>query len=173
MSGMFSQSHFNGDVSGWDVSHVENMNSMFEKSKFNGNIDGWNVVRVKYIRDMFLDSDFERTGKAKLWLNRAYPELLERARNFDGCIVALNREHLINLIDAAMWTSGPNCDLNFIDVSNVTMMFDLFKCSSFNGNIDNWDVSNVKNMDNMFDGSELEKMGRIPKWYVEKQQRGC
>ena len=37
--------------------------------------------------------------------------------------------------------------------------------SSFNGDISNWNVSNVENMSYMFFGSPLEK--NPPKWYKE------
>ena len=140
---------------------------------------------------MFRESEFERNGKSKKWLNRVYQEILDRSKDFDGRVVALNRGHLENLIDAAMFMNGPKCDLNFIDVSQVKMMFDLFKHSPFDGDISQWDVSNVECMDNMFtdslfsgnidawdvsrvesmyemfDGSVLEKLGKVPGWYKE------
>lgn len=43
MSDLFYYSEFNGDISKWDVSNVENMNSMFEESSFNGDISKWDV----------------------------------------------------------------------------------------------------------------------------------
>ena len=39
----------------------------------------------------------------------------------------------------------------------------MFLASKFNGDISNWDVSNVKDMKNMFDDSALEN--NPPKWY--------
>ena len=39
----------------------------------------------------------------------------------------------------------------------------MFSNSNFNGDISNWDVSNVKDMSYMFDESPLEK--NPPKWY--------
>lgn len=36
MLDLFKNSKFNGDISGWDVSNVENMNYMFANSDFNG-----------------------------------------------------------------------------------------------------------------------------------------
>lgn len=41
-------------------------------------------------------------------------------------------------------------DLNFIDTSLITSMNSLFEDIDFDGDISNWDVSNVKDMDYMF-----------------------
>jgi len=41
----------------------------------------------------------------------------------------------------------------------------MFYDSKFNGDISNWDVSNVSNMGDMFKNSPLEK--NPPKWYHE------
>lgn len=63
MSGMFAESSFNGDISHWDVSQVENMRDMFLESKFNPisaecGIGQWDVGRVKDMSWMFADSPF-------------------------------------------------------------------------------------------------------------------
>ena len=51
MSGMFKQSIFNGDISGWDVSNVTDMSGMFDDSKFNGDISNWKVHNVSDMSD--------------------------------------------------------------------------------------------------------------------------
>ena len=61
-----------------------------------------------------------------------------------------------------------NGDISEWDVSNVESMCGTFEHSEFtgeNGDISNWDVSNVKNMRRMLTWSPLEK--NPPKWYKE------
>ena len=65
-------------------------------------------------------------------------------------IIAKDNEHLKDLIHQEIKQNGPNCDLNHIDVSNVTNMFNTFRDSKFNGDISKWNVSNVTDMYNMF-----------------------
>jgi surface protein len=49
---------FNGDISKWDVSNVDNMAAMFQYSAFNGNISKWNVSNVRNMEEMFDGSKF-------------------------------------------------------------------------------------------------------------------
>ena len=60
MDGMFYESEFNGDISKWNVSKVENMDSMFKGSKFNGNISKWNVLKVENMENMFCTHTFRK-----------------------------------------------------------------------------------------------------------------
>ena len=73
-------------------------------------------------------------------------------------------KELKNLIEDRIKKEGNNCNLNDIDVSNVTDMSDMFNTSEFNGDISEWDVSNVINMEHMFYNSDFN--GDISKWNV-------
>ena len=51
---------FNGDISKWDVSNVEQMDLMFMRSSFNGDIGNWDVSSVKDMKGMFQESKFNK-----------------------------------------------------------------------------------------------------------------
>ena len=57
-----------------------------------------------------------------------------------------SKEELASIIDLRITKEGPNCDLNDIDTSLITDMGYLFADLKFNGNISEWNVSNVTNM---------------------------
>ena len=70
MSGMFAGSQFNGDISNWDVSRVENMSKTFYLSyKFDGDISKWDVSGVKCMDEMF-DNYKPTDGIPKWYLSK-------------------------------------------------------------------------------------------------------
>ena len=76
------------------------------------------------------------------------------------------KDELKEIIDARISKEGPNCDLNDIDVSQITDISWLFEESEFNGDISKWDVSNVKNMKGIFKKSDFN--GDISEWNTSK-----
>ena len=74
-----------------------------------------------------------------------------------------NKIELKDLIKYVIKEFGIDCNLNWIDVSNITDMAFLFKID-FNGDISKWDVSNVTNMNSMFFGSIFNS--DISEWNV-------
>ena len=58
-------SYFNGDISRWDVSNVEDMAYMFKGSDFNGDISQWDVSNVTDMTRMFDNSPLK--GKEPSW----------------------------------------------------------------------------------------------------------
>jgi surface protein len=78
-----------------------------------------------------------------------------------------NRNHLMKEIYDEIKNNGQECSLNHLDVSNITNMSKtFFFYSDFKGDISEWDVSNVTNMDEMFYHSKFN--GDISKWNVSK-----
>lgn len=99
------------------------------------------------------------------------PAPLQKTPNKRAIIVAENKEHLKKIIEERISKFGPNCDLNDIDVSGITDMSELFYWKDkpeiqFNGDISQWDVSNVTNMWRMFFCSQFN--GDISNWDVSK-----
>ena len=74
------------------------------------------------------------------------------------------REELKQIIKDRISNDGSNCDLNDIDVSKITNMYDLFYNFDFTGDISKWDVSNVEFMSGMFFESKFN--GDLSKWDV-------
>ena len=60
------------------------------------------------------------------------------------------KKELKEIIEQRIKEEGIGVDLNDIDVSEITDMSKLFRDTNFNGDISKWDVSNVKNMLEMF-----------------------
>ena len=83
-------------------------------------------------------------------------------------------DELDRLILNTMEIYGNNCNLNWIDVSEMTEMDELFSencCGKFKGDISRWDVSKVKTMCMMFYGSEFN--GDISGWNVSRVEIMC
>ena len=84
------------------------------------------------------------------------------------------KKELVKIIADRISEYGYECDLNDIDVSNITDMSGLFNrymnnygkinIMFFNGKIDEWNVSNVTNMEDMFYKTDFN--GDISKWDV-------
>ena len=79
-------------------------------------------------------------------------------------VVAKDLKDLKKLIKDAITKNGPECDLNFIDVSKVTDMSGMFNRSQFNGDISKWNISKVTEMSSMFQDSKFDK--DISNWNI-------
>ena len=65
---------------------------------------------------------------------------------------------------------GKNGDISNWDVSNVANMNNMFSYSTFNGDISNWDVSSVEWFNEMFRDSYFA--GDISKWQINPKAKG-
>jgi surface protein len=113
-------------------------------------------MRNKFVN--FLLNSFNPNRSAELKTNRTK-------------IIAEDKEHLFSLIKLEIKLNGNNCDLNHIDISIITDLTNLFKNSKFNGDISQWNTSNVKCMHSMFKESEFT--GDISQWDTSKVTIMC
>ena len=75
-------------------------------------------------------------------------------------------DDLFIMVEDAIKYEGPKCNLNYIDVSNITDFSRLFENTTFNGDVSEWDVSSATNMRNMFSHCPFD--GDLSKWDVSK-----
>ena len=85
-----------------------------------------------------------------------------------------SKAELEKIIKETIEKNGPNCNLNFIDVSQITDMSHLFEESDFNGDIRKWNVSNVTTMEKMFRKNKKFE-GDLSNWNVSNvtNMEGC
>ena len=85
------------------------------------------------------------------------------------CVRSTSREQLRSIIKYELEHQGPDADLNFIDTSLITDMSELFYGlgnAIRNIKIDEWDVSNVKDMNGMFEGCNMFTGSGLGNWDV-------
>ncbi|KKK64108.1 hypothetical protein LCGC14_2987550, partial [marine sediment metagenome] len=118
-----------GNMNGWDVSRVINMDYMFyQASSFNQPIGNWNVSSVTTMSWMFY-----------------------RANSFNQPIGSWDVSKMTDLNYMFHDASSFNQLIDSWNVSSVTTMSRMFYgASSFNQPIDSWNVSSVTYMEEMF-----------------------
>jgi len=150
----FQATHFNQDISGWDVSNVTDMSYLFSGSSFNQDISGWNVSNVENMSFMFGDSDFNQDILGWNILKVVDMSGMFAFAPFNQDISNWDVSNVKNM--EGMFVGSQNCDqdLSKWDVSNVKSMERMFCWSCFNGDISSWDVSNVEDMSEMFSSNK-------------------
>ena len=123
-------SSFNGDISTWDVSSVSTMSNMFRScSSFNQNLNSWDVSSVTDMSRMFWGATIFN-GNISSWIPSS-------CLNFERTFADANNF---------------NSDISSWNVSSATRMDYMFNnATAFNSNL-SWNVSNVTTMFNMFAG---------------------
>ena len=97
---------------------------------------------------------------------------ISKPKKVEHTLFPKHKYDLVLILREEVSKNGNECDLNHIDVSKITDMDFLFaedynnayKLHEFDGDISQWDVSNVKNMYCMFKRSNFN--GDISQWDV-------
>ena len=84
-----------------------------------------------------------------IWVNFIF-SINKKIKNISYKYFPKSKEELQDIIKKRIKDEGNKVDLNDIDVSKITDMSNLFENTNFNGDISNWNVSNVKNMNSIF-----------------------
>lgn len=109
-------------------------------------------------------SGFKHTPKTKTALITAIREEIKR-QGSHADLNCIDTSAIKNMRELFKKFKTFNGDISEWNVSNVTDMADMFNGSDFDGDISRWDVSNVKDMTGMFDSSRFR--GDISGWNVD------
>ena len=109
-------------------------------------------------------SGFKHTPKTKTALITAIREEIKR-QGYRADLNCIDTSAITNMRELFNKFKTFNGDISEWNVSNVTDMSDMFNGSDFNGDISEWDVSNVKDMTDMFRSSRFS--GDISGWNVD------
>jgi hypothetical protein len=191
MSHLFKEiDYFEGDISQWDVSNVIDATSMLQcisypnpktglpiGKGFQSDISQWNFASLEYAENIF----DKRTDKDKLPNIKVEKE--DKSPTFQPKVKSELRNLLIHLIkknspksyyndiDTSLINDMSGLFLEIIDflgdgfegeisnwdVSNVIDMREMFYATPFNNNISSWNMSNVRYTDSMFKYSEFNR----------------
>ena len=120
------------------------------------------INEKKQLPEYIYNSEAVWKPKNKEWLRK----VIKSAIKVYGKEVNMNWVDVSDITDMSQmfWESEFNGDISKWNVSNVTNMGHMFWRSQFNSDISQWDVSNVKDMSGMFSFSQFN--GDISKWDV-------
>jgi len=71
-------------------------------------------------------------------------------------IKIIDKLHLVDVIQQEIKLKGTKCDLNHLDVSEITNMSDLFEGSKFTGDISGWNTSSFTDIGQLFEKSKFK-----------------
>jgi len=170
MSRLFAiASLFNQDIREWNVSNVSDMWNMFNgATNFNQDIGSWNVSNVAVMEDIFGNTSLSTDNYDSILIGWASQDLQQDVSLGAGstkyCSGATARNTLVNIYGWTITDGGYNTtcrtaitDANFQDAINTclsTNPVDGMCSDSEYGAMPNWDVSNVTDMSNAFNGRD-------------------
>lgn len=172
---------FNTDVPSWNVSNVTNMDYMFfQCSSLNSNLNNWNVSNVKSMRFMFSECH-GNLGTFEDWV---VGRVINMSHMFDSAIAAGNLNlslwDVSNVTDMSYmfacvesthnfnsnlskWNTGKVTNMSHM-FAGVHALFDSDYSDVGNWSLEDWDVSNVTDMERMFYECYKGVSSNISRW---------
>jgi Mycoplasma protein of unknown function, DUF285 len=172
-SSIFMSSGFNGNISGWDTSCAESMDStFFAIIDYNGDLSMWNVSRVQSMNSMFAGTgSFEGIGLEHWDVHnvRDFSYMFSTTNVFNGTLAGWDTSSAETMEGMFSFSLIFNENLSSWDVSKVTKMSSMFYAAAvYTGDgIGSWDVSEVTTMDSMFADAVLFN-GDVAQWDVSQ-----
>ena len=171
----YGASSFDGNLSSWNVANVEEMQYSFDNARnFTGRgLGQWNVHRVKSMTNMFRKTLISNVSFAEWDVSncRSMSQMFQGAQLFQGnglsnwTTISVNK--MEEMFDDA---KSFDADLSDWDVSNVTLMTNMFRqTNAFKGiGLDQWNISNVNSADGMFCQADGLTMGKenLSSWVI-------
>ncbi|WP_052501725.1 BspA family leucine-rich repeat surface protein [Thiomicrospira microaerophila] len=177
MNFMFSGAKaFNQPLNSWDVSNVTNMNNMFAYNDvFNQPLSNWDVTNVTSMREMFYKNSAFSQDISSWWVPHLsgvtplyrFDNTSELAKTPDflpkfgvSILLTVDEDSLREAVSDGSFAIEDNGfifsfgDSHYnVDTSQITDMSNLFADTSFNQNINYWNLSNVTDISGMFDNA--------------------
>ena len=167
---------FNSDVSNWYMPNMERMQATFWNTNFQGDVSKWHTSNLGYFLGMFNNcSNFNSDCSTKTVTRKAvynsgrsgnYKEFTDTAWNMDNA-------YQLNALfsNCTSFDNGGNSQgLNGWNIGLATPpagerygLNGVFESTQFNGDLDNWDVSQCQQFQFMFDGNTVFN-GDITNW---------
>ena len=139
------QKGLNEVLSNYDLTVIDDEDSVLVKNDAYKRSSIYGDIIDKIYRNI---SDFLKDDKM-------FKNIVEKMILANRQYTVKTKKELILLINKSIKIFGDECDLNWIDTSQITDMSRLFyEMEDFNGHIEKWNVSNVKDMRFMFCGAE-------------------
>lgn len=139
----------------------------------NKQIEDFTVLKENgmiHLKDYISESILRSVSAGKAFYTKAIadknftPELIDSLEKEVAIWKPKDKKELYDVTDLYIESAGPECSLNWIDVSGIKDVSNIFYKSNFNGDISKWNVSNVENMASMFKESKFNS--DISKWDV-------
>jgi len=137
---LFSNLRCNLNISAWDVSNIDNMDSAFQQAtNFNHDLSAWDTSRVR---------------------NMAY--MFQWAMVFNQDLSSWNTEKVENMAYMFQGAMVFNQDLSSWNTENVkNMAFMFYQASAFNSDISGWSVDKVTSFQFMFYDTNLSDCNKF------------